>query len=133
MNAIFFCWLNNCCRLVWILYNFALPFYLRCHFSLPNFPVVQFSVALFPVAVISHINFLVPCFSTLSRSGEASANCYTPLYFTFTFIFRCRFFQLPNFPVVVSTVAVFSYFFFRCRFYLLPCDLFLPVVQSRAL
>ena len=44
---IFFCCLNNCCRLFWTLYNFALPFYLRCHFSSPNFPVVQFSAAHF--------------------------------------------------------------------------------------
>jgi len=30
---VFFCCLNNCCRLFWTLYNFALPFYLHCAFS----------------------------------------------------------------------------------------------------
>jgi len=44
----------------------------RCRiFLLPNFPVAissvaLFSVALFSVAVISHINFVLPCFPTLS-------------------------------------------------------------------
>jgi len=44
----------------------------RCRiFLLPNFPVAissvaVFSVALFFVAVISHINFVLPCFPTLS-------------------------------------------------------------------
>jgi len=44
----------------------------RCRiFLLPNFPVAissvaVFSVALFSVAVISHINFVLPCFPTLS-------------------------------------------------------------------
>jgi len=57
--------------------NFVLPFFskhvnFRCRiFLLSNFPVAissvaVFSVALFSIAVISHINFVLPCFPTLS-------------------------------------------------------------------
>jgi len=48
--------------------------------SLPIFPLP------FSVAVISHINFVLPCFPTLS-------------------FFVADFFQLPNFSVSLSSVA----------------------------
>jgi len=54
----------------------------------------------FSVAVISYINFVLP--------------------FSYLLIFRYRFFPLPNFPVVVSSVAVF----FQLPFLPLP---FLPI------
>jgi len=92
----FVCCLNNCCRLFWTLYNFAVfsvvfsvfvisdtnfvsPF-LPSQFSLPNFLVAQFSVShfsrcRFSVAVISHINFVLPCFPTLSFFVADFSNC----------------------------------------------------------
>ena len=83
--------------------HFMLPFFLPSQFSSPNFLVAQFSVAHFPVAVffcrpfsvdvISHINFVLPCFSTLSFFVADFSNCP---------ISGCR--------------------FFRCRFYLLPAS-----------
>ena len=81
---IFFCCLNNCCRLFWTLYNFALPFYLRCHFSSPNFRLPNFLLPIFPVAVFSVVfsvfvisdnNFVLPFFPTISIFVAEFSRC----------------------------------------------------------
>jgi len=64
--------------------NFPLPIFLDAVFPLPFF-----SVAVFSLVVISHINFVF-------------CRTFLPSHF-----FVADFFQLLNFPVAVSSVAVF--------------------------
>ena len=83
---------------------FSCHLYFRCRiFSLPNFllPIfpLPFFCCPFSVAVISHINFVLPCFPTLSFFVADFSSCP---------IFRLPFLPLPFFSVALFTVAVFA-------------------------
>ena len=97
--------LRNCCPFPYHL-NFCCRIFPLSNFSLPIFPLPLVSVA-----VISYINFVLPCFLTLSFFLAD----FLVAQFSGCLFFLCRFFQLPFFPAAHFTAVVFTFYHWATR------------------